>query len=98
MMIRGDSAGPIVPESAAALLREGRIEEGLRELRAVGFPMLHAIRAVHETTGRSLEESKRTVHFSDAWADTRGERDAFYSELDESVGALVDETESADPK
>lgn len=85
---------PNIPVQVVSLLRDARIEEALAELRRLGFPALQAVRVVHEVTGMSLNESKRLVHSSEAWTDSRADRDEFNSELAQAVGRLVDDLEA----
>jgi|SRR5437773_10581594 len=84
----------IIPDSVVSLLRDARFEEALAELRRLGLPALQAVRMVHEVTGISLNESKRLVHLSEAWRDSRADRDEFNSELAEAVEQLVDDLEA----
>lgn len=82
-----------VPDDVRSMLREGKLESALSELRARGFPIIFAIRAVRDVMGQSLANSKELVHMSDAWKDMRPEMDALHAELSEAVEKLLEMNE-----
>ena len=58
------------------------IEVILLFLRQEGCSKMESIRAVMELQDMSLRDAKSTVHFSEAWKDTRQRDDRLHESLD----------------
>lgn len=54
----------------------------LEALRKEGFSQTESIKATVERLGVSLEEAKKIVHLSEAWADVCSVNDSFHKGLD----------------
>jgi hypothetical protein len=85
------------PDHVTELLRGGRTDEALTELRRLDFPFIRAVKVVHDLTGHSLSDSKVIVHESRAWAEKKGDREAFAEELREAFTEAVTELQRGDP-
>ena len=74
------------------------IETILMELRKVGCSPIQSMWVICQIQQISLEEAKRTVHFSKAWADMRDEHNKLHAGLEESLLHIQqdDQTSSLD--
>ena len=53
-------------------------QEVIREMRAAGLNIIDCMKLTSLFYGLEWNETKWLVHFSDAWADMRGQHDAFH--------------------
>lgn len=74
------------------------IETILMELRKVGCSPIQSMWVICQIQQISLEDAKRTLHFSKAWADMRDEHNRFHTSLEESLLHIQqdDQTSSID--
>ena len=64
------------------------IETILMELRKVGCSPIQSMWVICQIQQISLEDAKRTVHFSKAWADMRDEHNRFQASLEKSLSHI----------
>ena len=75
-MIDPSARGPYVELTRAWLASGAREDEVLGRLRQRGLGKIDCIAVLHAATGMSLNDAKRAVHYSPAWADRREQDDA----------------------
>ena len=64
------------------------VETILMELRKAGCSPIQSMWVICQIQQISLEDAKRTVHFSKAWADMRDTHNRLHASLEESVSHI----------
>jgi hypothetical protein len=67
-------------------LAEGQtLDDALKELRSAGASIMECIKATKHVRGCDVEEAKRLIHDSTAWADVTARTDSMWAEFAEDL-------------
>lgn len=68
----------------------GEIDDVLAALRKLGFSQIDSIKAIKDLYKIDFSESKRRIHFSKTWADSRQSNDQLHQTAEDVLGQTDD--------
>ncbi|MGC1214042.1 MAG: hypothetical protein WA890_22625 [Micromonospora sp.] len=84
-MLAGEEYDRVLVEARRRLNRGGDMDSALAFMRSEGFGFIPCCKAIRALLNVDLGEAKRLVHFSQAFAEEREEREAFQAVAAEAL-------------